>query len=200
MTLDRSRLRSQARYWGLHCSVNALPSFIVATCYLQMATKPLAILAMLLAILTFVVAYTVITSIDGLFTDPESLLSRALKIGVKFRLVVSLVSLPFLLPTAAALFVPDVWAGMLAVGLVNGAGQLLGGGGAMVGPTEGSPPMLAVYATTIIEGLILSLSLLMISFFTLLVLQMKNRKKALEVVLPPEAPDALPVHDIEQNR
>ncbi|MBK1828373.1 hypothetical protein [Haloferula rosea] len=173
----------------------------MATCYLQMATKPLAILAMLLAILTFVVAYTVITSIDGLFNDPESLLSRALKIGVKFRLVVSLVSLPFLLPTAAALFVPDVWAGMLAVGLVNGVGQwLLGGGGAMVGPTEGSPPMLAVYATTIIEGLILSLSLLMISFFTLLVLQMKNRKKALEVVLPPEAPDALPVHDIEQNR
>jgi len=184
MKIDPSRLRGQARYWGLHCSVNALPSFIVATFYLQMVKDPLALIAMILAILTFVVGYTLITSIDGLFSDSDSLLSRALRIGVKFRLVVSLASLPFLLPTAAVLFVPDVWAGMLAAGVVNAVGQYLGGSVQLIGPTDSGAPMLAVYLTTILEGLILSMSLFMISFFSLLVLQMKNRKKALEVVLP----------------
>lgn len=188
MTIDHTRLRGQARYWGLHCSINALPSFIVAITYLKMIKEPLAIIAMLLAIVTFVGAYTLITSIDGLFTNPDSLLSRALKVGVKFRLVVSLVSLPFLLPTPAALFVPDVWAGIFAASLVNQMGKMLGASGQIIGPTDGGPPMLAVYATTILEGLIISFMLLMISFFSLLFLQMKDRKKALEVVMPPEAP------------
>ncbi|MCH7228173.1 hypothetical protein [Haloferula sp. A504] len=35
MKIDRTRLPRQARYWTLHCCINALPSFIVAAFYLQ---------------------------------------------------------------------------------------------------------------------------------------------------------------------
>lgn len=188
MKIDRTRLPEQARYWSLHCGVNALPSFIVAAFYLQMITQPLNVIAMLLAILTFIIGYTVLTSIDGLFTDSGSLLSRALKVGVKIRLVISLISLPMLLPSPVALFVPDVWAGMLAAAVVNWCGRMLGHGAFTIDATGGDPSAFAVYATTILEGIILSFMLLMLSFFSLLVLQAKERKKkAMEVILPPEA-------------
>ena len=185
MKIDRSLLPVQARYWTLHCCINALPSFIVAAFYLQMITSPTCILAMLMAILTFIAAYTVITSIEGWFSDSQSVLSRALKVGVRIRMIVSLVSLPLLIPTALAFLVPDVWAGMLAAAIVNWVADFLGSGGAWIGPTEGHPPALAVYATTMIEGLIISFMLFMLSFFSLLVLQARDRKKrAMEVVMP----------------
>jgi hypothetical protein len=186
MTLDPSRLPGQARYWTLHCCINALPSFIVATAYLKMIHQPVAVVAMLLAVLTFIGIYTVLTSIEGLFSNPESLLSRALKAGVKFRLVISLVSLPLLLPSPAAFLVPDVWAGMLALGVVNWCGNFLGFSN-MIDPSGGSAPGLAVYATTMIEGIVISFMLFMISFFALLYIQSKERKKqAMEILLPPE--------------
>jgi hypothetical protein len=185
MKIDRPRLPRQARYWTLHCCINALPSFIVAAFYLQMITEPLSVLAMLLAIATFIGAYTVVTSVEGWFSDPESVLSRALKVGVRIRLIISLVSLPLLLPTALALIVPDVWAGLLAAAIVNWFASFLGAGGAWIGPTESQAPALAVYATTMLEGLIISFMLLMLSFFSLLVLQAKDRRKrATEIVIP----------------
>jgi hypothetical protein len=187
MKIDFSRLPGQARYWTLHCGINALPSFIVAAFYLQMINQPLAVVAMVLGILTFIVGYTILTCIEGWFTDSESLLARALKVGVKIRMVLSLISLPMLLPSPIALFVPDVWAGMMASGAVNWLGNQLGAGSNLIGPNEGSVPFLAVYATTVIEGLIISFMLLMLSFFSLLVIQTKQRKRqAMEVLLPPE--------------
>lgn len=188
MKIDRTRLPAQARYWTLHCCINALPSFIVAAFYLQMITHPACVAAMLLAILTFIAAYTVVTSIEGWFSDSQSVLSRALKVGVRIRLIISLVSLPLLLPSALAFFVPDVWAGMLASATVNWVGTVLGAGGTWIGPTESHPHALAVYATTMIEGLIISFMLLMLSFFSLLILQARDRKKrATELVMPPQS-------------
>lgn len=186
MRIDRSRLAGQARYWALHCSINALPSFIVAVFYLQMIEQPLAVVALLLAVLTFMVGYTILTSIDGLFCDSGSVLSRSLKVGVKIRLVISLISLPLLFPSPLAFFVPDVWAGMVAAGVVNWCGQILGTP-SMIGMDGGNPPPLAVYVTAILEGLIISLMLMMLSFFSLLVIQgIERKKKAMEVVLPLE--------------
>jgi hypothetical protein len=177
MKIDRARLPRQARYWTLHCGINALPSFIVAAFYLQMISQPACVIAMLLAILTFIAAYTVVTSLEGWFSDSQSVLSRALKAGVRIRLVLSLVSLPMLLPTPVALFVPDVWAGILASSVVNAFGRMTGFGDALIAPDAGSVRAPAVYATTIIEGLILSFMLMMLSFFSLLVIQARERKK-----------------------
>lgn len=188
MKIDRARLPQQARYWTAHCCINALPSFIVAAFYLQMITQPACVIAMLLAILTFIAAYTIVTSIDGWFSDSQSVLSRALKVGVRIRLILSLVSLPLLLPTPVAFFVPDVWAGIIAAGIVNGFGQMIGVGRVLIEPGTGGTPALVVYATTITEGLILSLMLMMLSFFSLLVIQARERKKiGREVPMPPAA-------------
>lgn len=195
MKIDLSRLPGQARYWALHCGINALPSFIVAVAYLQMVKHPSAVAAMILGILTFIVGYTILTSIDGSFSDSSSLLSRALKVGVKIRFVISLISLPLLAPTPAALFVPDVWAGMLAVGAVNWLGGVIGAGSGLIGGSSGlidldggETPFFAVYATTVLEGMIISFMLMMLSFFSLLVLQAKQRnRRAMEIVMPPDA-------------
>lgn len=184
MTLDHSLLRPQLRFWSIHCSINALPSFVIAMTYLGLWQKPAAILAMLLAVATFITGYTFLTSIRGLFGDPQSLLSRALKLGTKIRLVMSLITLLLIFPSPIALFLPDVWAGLLAAGIVNAVGQRLGNpmSSGVGGIVSDSP--LAVFATTLLEGLILSFLLLMISFFCLLGMQIRSRRRGAEIPTP----------------
>ena len=75
----------------------------------------------------------------------------------------------------------------MAAGVVNWFGQTMGLPGAMIDASGADPAMIAVYAITMLEGLIISFMLIMLSFFSLLVLQTKERKRmAMEVVLPPE--------------
>ena len=80
-------------------------------------------------------------------------------------------------------FTPDFWCGWAASLLVNAAGQLWLGTGELI-RLEGSSPA-AVYVTTILEGFILSLMLLMISFFALLIGQIRQRRKFRTTVRTP---------------
>ncbi|RYD33824.1 MAG: hypothetical protein EOP87_10315 [Verrucomicrobiaceae bacterium] len=83
----------QLRFWALHCTLNALPSLAIALGWLGLWRSNTAILAMVTAIATFVVLYTVVTSVIRPFSDVSGTLSRALRMGTKIRSWISVVSL-----------------------------------------------------------------------------------------------------------
>lgn len=165
-------------FWTKHCSINALPSFVIALIFLQLWSQPINILAMLLAVLTFIVLYAVFTHKFKKFRNGNSLLAKSLSIALKIRIFISILSL---LITALAsmiaiistsfdypfflLFVPDFWAGMLASSIFK----------IDIGKTIS---FTEVYLITITEGLILSAFLFLIVFLSLGILKLKSRKKA----------------------
>ncbi len=164
----------QLKYWSLHCSINALPSFIMAGLYLNLWQRPGSVAAMLAAIGTFVLLYATITSLPGPFRDADSPFSRALKLGTRIRIGISALSL-CLIPMELILLNPDFWCGWLAMGIVNAAGQHLLGIGEFM--TVEKNTAASIYLTTLLEGFLLSTILMMISFFALIFGQMRRRKK-----------------------
>lgn len=181
MTFDPAVFPRQLRYWSLHCLLNAGPSLGIALGFLGLWKFPSAVAAMFAAIATFIVLYSVITSLRGPFTDPNHILSRALKLGAKIRAWISGISL-LALPTGfLVMFTPDLWCGMLSINLVNMAARFFGASGPVFRPDASgarTAGFLPVFATTMLEGFILSFLLLMIAFFSLIVLQMRDRRKA----------------------
>lgn len=175
MKFEWQRFPRQLKYWGMHCVINALPSLIIACWLLGLWEKPAAVVAMLLAIATFVLVYAGVTSLDGPISDKQSSVSRALKLGARVRLVVSLVSLVVML-CGGFLFLPDFWAGMYSVSAVNWIAAEMGHQSPVVGEGGVGHPM-AVYFATMIEGGMISAMLLMVSFFALIVMQIRNRRK-----------------------
>lgn len=170
----------QLRYWTLHCLLNALPSLGIALFWLELWKHPSAVVAMFAAIATFIVLYAALTSLPGPLADRDHLLSRALRLGAKIRAWLSVMSLALLPTGVLMLFTPDYWAGLMAITLLNAAANFLGStepffDGDTASNTAGFFP---VYATTLLEGFILSFLLLMISFFALIVLQARDRRKA----------------------
>ena len=161
MRLDRDIFLRQFRHWSLHCSLNALPSFIIATFWLNLRKEPQAIMAMILAILTFIILYTLLTSSVAALSNRDHVLARALKLGTKVRVWVSVCSLPFLLDEKFLMWLPDTWCGV-AAGWIIEAFRLTVGGGRTMDLLQ-SPSL--VYCMTVLEGLILSALVMMISFF-----------------------------------
>lgn len=176
MIFEQRRFPGQLRYWGLHCTINALPSFIIACWMLELWGNLAAVLAMLLAIGTFVLIYAGVTSLRGPLSDSTNLAARALRLGAKVRLWVSLVSVPVVL-CDGALLTPDFWAGLYSVAIVNHVGDLLGHhAGELVG-TDGRGDPLGVYCATMLEGSMISVMLLFVAFFSLVVMQIRARRK-----------------------
>lgn len=180
MIFDPAVFPRQLRYWALHCLLNAAPSLGIALGWLGLWRVPAAVAAMFTAIATFILLYAFITSLRGPFTDPTHVLSRALRLGAKIRAWISGISC-LAVPTAfGLLFTPDYWCGLISITLVNGAARFLGSTRPYFQPdTDGSSTagFLPVFATTLLEGFILSFLLLMIAFFSLILLQMRDRKK-----------------------
>lgn len=179
MPLDPSAFPRQLRHWALHCSLNALPSFIIACLVLHLWEEPKAIAAMVAAVCTFIVLYATLTSFDGPFSDPEHPLHRAMKTGTRIRAVISLVSVPLALLDGVFLL-PDFWCGYYAAALVNVAAVFAGSPGDVFDMDRSngdSSGFFATFAVTMVEGLILSFLLMMISFFALLFIHAKDRRK-----------------------
>ncbi len=176
--MNPATFRRRLRYWTFHCLLNALPSFIIAAVWLKLRS-PLAVTAMLAAIGTFILLYTTLTSLDGPLSDPNHVFSRALKLGAKIRAWISGLSL-LLLPTEKLLmFTPDFWCGFLSFGLLNRAAELMQPGSTNFNFFNGNAAtkgFLPVYATTLLEGFILSFILLMIAFFAVIFLQSRDRR------------------------
>lgn len=175
----------QLRYWTFHCLINALPSFILATVYLQIWRSPSAVAAMMAAVATFILLYATVTSLSRPLRNEDHLLSRALKIGTRIRLAISGVSTVYLPFLPLVLFMPDMWCGVLAIGTLNRlASMVTGSGRAFFDFSDGGTIVangthfLATYAVTMLEGFILSFLLLLISFIAVICLQAKDRRRA----------------------
>ena len=181
MTFDPAVFPRQLRYWSLHCLLNATPSLGIALGWLGLWKVPAAVAAMFAAIATFILLYTFLTSLRGPLTDPTHVLSRALRLGAKIRAWISGISV-LVLPTGIFMMLtPDYWCGLASITIINGAARFFGASGPVFqADTDGSRTagFFPVFATTMLEGFILSFLLLMIAFFSLILLQMRDRKKA----------------------
>ena len=177
--MNPATFRRQLRHWTFHCLLNALPSFIIAAAWLKLRS-PVAVAAMLAAIGTFILLYATLTSLDGPLSAPSHVFSRALKLGAKIRAWISGLSL-LLVPTEKLMmFTPDFWCGFLSFGLLARAADLLHSGTNSFNffrVNAADKDFFPIYATTLLEGFILSFILLMISFFAVIFLQSRDRRK-----------------------
>ena len=186
-SLESTLIRKHFTYWLMHCALNASPSFAIAGAFLRFLDHPSTALAMLAGVFTFVLLYTAFTGYVMQIVEPNQTLRRALKADIKFRVVISIWSLAGLV--SLGIFSPDFWAGMLAVRAYNMLTFLpkfpdFGRSTTLLDPDWGQ--FFPVYCVTIIEGLILSFTLFMVSFFAVLVIQAKERRKAYEeTTMPP---------------
>ena len=109
---------------------------------------------MLAAIATFIAAYTLVTSSPWYQQlAGESLVGKAVALGTKLRLMISLISAPLLLSAYAmapvCFLAPDFWAGVAAVRAVEGVGVFLGV--AEIGVlNDGSDRFLVTYAVAVL--------------------------------------------------
>ena len=182
---QRKRFPSKLKFWSVHCLINALPSYLIAVVWLQLWDQPVAQLAMGFAVLTFVIGYSIATSLPGPLSNRDSLAGRAMRVGLTVRTVISVITMLAVPLGPLLIFTPDLWCGVFASNVVGFFYQLAGleitlQDGFEDGVSSGRLPgigFMEVYLTTFIEGLILSFMLFLFSFIAILILQMRDRKK-----------------------
>lgn len=173
------------RFWFWHCLVNALPSYLMAVVWLALWTHPVAHIAMGCAVLTFVIGYSVLTSLPGPLAVKDSLFSRAMRVGLRVRMVISILTVCVVPTGIFVLFTPDYWCGQIAVNLVSKLYGLLGLEATLLPRINGdgrtrsltSPDFVEIYLSTLLEGLILSSMLFIFSVIAIIILQVRDRKK-----------------------
>jgi hypothetical protein len=171
----------QLRFWAFHSSLNALPSLCIALGYMRLWDNPQAVVAMIAAISTFILLYAALTSLPGPLADRGHVLSRSLRLGAKIRGWISVLSLLMVWPPAI-FFTPDLWCGIFATNVFNHLARLAGFSSSFGGniPSDASSGFFPVYAVTLIEGFILSFFLLLISFFSIMFVQARDRRAAFD--------------------
>jgi hypothetical protein len=167
----------QLRFWAFHGVLNALPCLWIAWGPSGFWKDGPSVVAMLSAIVTFFLFLATLTSLHGsLFTEGH-LLSRALKLGVRIRTGMALISLiPLAITKNGPEFILDSYCGIAA--LIASCYMILPGfsiNDLAYGPPTGQ--YLIIFATTILTGLMLSFFVLMTSFFALIILQARDWKK-----------------------
>lgn len=177
----RKSFPGKLRFWALHCIINALPSYLIAVVWLELWPIAHAHLAMLAALCTFIIGYAVLTSWVPVFREGRNLFTRALKVGLGIRTLISCLTAMAIPLGPLLLFTPDVWSGMAANWIVSEVlgtsplAQRTGGSSSLVSEVG----FLEIYATTILEGLILSFMLFIFSFIAIIILQMLDRRNPL---------------------
>lgn len=165
------------RFWALHCTINALPSYLIAVVWLGLWPVMRAHWAMLAAVVTFILGYAVLTSCVPVLREGRNLFTRALKVGLTIRMVISVLTILAVPLGAPLLFSPDAWCGMGASWFVS---QVLGTQPLpqRIGGSSGSSEVgfLEIYATTLVEGLLLSFLLFILSFIAIIILQARDRR------------------------
>lgn len=179
----RAVLQRQLRFWSLHCTLNALPSLAIALGWLGLWKSSTAILGMVSAIVSFILLYTVVTAVVRPLADGGSILSRALKLGTKTRSLISGGSLLAVTTGMGVLFTPDFWCGFGASVIVESLRTIAETGALPTRfepdvPRAGNVSFGSIYLTTMLEGLLLSMLLFMLSFFCVILLQRRDRKMA----------------------
>lgn len=177
--IDKAQLRPQFQFWSLHVAGTATPSFLVA---LIRFNSPGAIAGMLAGIATFICGYSLLCSTFRYQQlDRATLLGRSVKIGAKIRLWLSLGTGPFLviggwMEQPFLMISPDFWAGWAAFIVVATLFGVIGISPAG-GPTwETDQRFSTAYSITVVEGLIISFTLVGIVFFALLYLNSRANR------------------------
>jgi hypothetical protein len=183
-----ARFPKQLGHWAIHGFFNALPSFIIAAFCLNLG-NPIAMMAMLSAIGVYVVAFAVVTSLPGPLSEGAHVLGRAIRLGAKIRSWIaglSIVFSPF--GVSAIMFMPDFWCGWGAMIVQDALADWLGYKGSSLLTMENveqvSSLFLPVFITTMLEGFIISFLLLLISFFCVIFLQSRERRKFFKGIRP----------------
>lgn len=179
------RAIDQLRYWSIHCGLTALPSFCIALTHFN---SLLNILAMLAGIATFILGYTAITSTPIYGKLHEGLIGRSVRLGTRIRMIISLIGLPFLIPIIgmtmgddpppeSIFFTADFWFGYAALLIIMLGGNILGIPASNFDLDSPGGDFMFTYLITIVEGLLISVSLVMIAFFTLIILNIRQNRK-----------------------
>ena len=169
------RFFHQLGFWTIHGTLLALPSFLIAGVWLDLFNSPAGIAAMLAGALPFLFGFTALTTFAKPFRDPQHLLPRALRLALFLRIgcVLLFASLSLKAPIFLSA-IPDLWAGVgaaITIGWINeqfGYGTLL--------DFVSIPPLL-VFFCTVLEGILLSFFISLLTFFCLLFLNRKDAKK-----------------------
>lgn len=172
------------RFWAIHCTINALPSYLIAVVWLELWPVAHAHWAMLAAVCTFIIGYAVLTSWLPVLREGRNLFTRALKVGLVIRTVISCLTVCVVPLGILLLFTPDYWCGQFAVVIVDWCYDLAGleatlGSRFNDGYVDGSSlytGFMEIYLTTLVEGLILSFLLFILSFIAIIILQMRDRR------------------------
>ena len=176
----RKRFLKQLLHWGIHCSVCAAPSFLIAGLLLSFFDSLENTFAMIFGVVIFILAYSTLTTFWKPLHDPKHPLSRALKIALKIRFGISIVSLLLLyfalnISSSEKLigWLPDYWAGWLSYMILARGIDLLG----LPEFDLDSGNFITILIWTVLEGGVLSFLLFMLVFFSLLILSFRQRRK-----------------------
>lgn len=137
--------------------------------------------AMLAAVRTFVFGYSVLTSWVPVLREGRNLFTRALKVGLVIRTVISCLT-DFVVPLGIfVLFTPDYWCEQIPVNIVAQCHDLMNldatlGSRANSVTSSIDTGFMEIYLTTVLEGLFFSFLLLILSFIAIINLQMRDRK------------------------
>ena len=153
---------------------------------------PSGVPAMIAGVITFIALYTIVTCIPGFFDKPDGMMSKALRLGLRVRLIVSLASLIVALLAIRTghelgmpylYWCPDFWAGYLTYFILDEIDDVI-----RFGPFN---EFLEVYIWTVLEGLILSAFLFLVSFMSLLIMNIRARRRGDYLPKPDEMPEVL---------
>jgi hypothetical protein len=131
----------------------------------------------LTAIVTFILLLSTLTSLHGPLSTGGHFLFRALKLGVRIRTGMALISLiPLAITKNGPEFILDSYCGIAAL---IASCHMMVPGFSMNDLAYGAPidhfPL--IFATTTLTGLMLLFLVIMISFFVLIIFQARDRKK-----------------------
>jgi len=185
----------QLRFWTFHCCLNAAPSFVIALVLLDLWRSPSGIAAMCCGVATFILFYSVVTSIGTPFSVEFGISARALRAGAKVRSFLGAIAfVAFVIQLSATKvgvgsgvekifsigYLADFYCGMMANRILEEFVRIMKPLVLQFGFGKGTIGFFEIYLTTLIEGVILSFLLILISFFALIVLQSKERRKFLQ--------------------
>jgi hypothetical protein len=170
----RSSFVAAVRHWSFHAVWCASPSFLLAYRVGDFRSGP-EVAGMLAGIASMILLLAAVTS-SRVFGRQESagVLRHSVRIGSRIRSVISGIGLAgMVLPTPMVLLaLPDVLAGMMALMIVQGAGQVVGFDLSI----PGRMGFLPAYAATVIEGLIIAGTLVALVAVTLLFVRRTSRR------------------------
>jgi len=192
---DRLTFLNSLRFWTFHVALNAAPSFLIA-CDILKQKLNIVLVAMTAGVVSFILAYSLVTSSawfalsigNGLFGKVLRLATR-IRSGIAVTALLSVVSVKFrLVPEYfSQLMSLEMLAGFQATVLVERFGKLTAIRNIRIfligdSPAEraksvwlgGMDSFVPVYLTTITEGLILSLVILLLAAVIYFILKCKN--------------------------